>query len=294
MSTVTKTVKFDCCVVVGSGKFAYNCAKLASKYIKNIIIFEYLTNGLVSTLAKLSAYGKVPFYVMEHNGENLLSYLEENKQRKILILSAQNTFIFKAPFFTNDNVEIINYHPALLPKHPGRNSEAWAIYEMDEKTGVTWHWVDQNVDAGQIIASTSIMITTKMTSLELMQLQNKYGIELLEEIIDDVVKGAFIKNVTDGNSLNHEKWHYSRDIPNGGELDWSWPNEKKAAFLRAMDYGRLEILGRPFTYIETRKHYWRDYYIFEHGKHIDVGSDDLAFYGNSIDIVLKGLFSEDE
>lgn len=45
----------------------------------------------------------------------------------------------------------INLHPSLLPRHRGRLPLFWIYYHDDRETGVTVHWVTENVDAGDII-----------------------------------------------------------------------------------------------------------------------------------------------
>ena len=49
------------------------------------------------------------------------------------------------------------------------------------------------------------------------------------------------------------------EIPNNGYLDWEWPIEKISAFLRALDYGPLKVLGTPMCvwdnkYYEIKKY----------------------------------------
>lgn len=52
---------------------------------------------------------------------------------------------------------ILNVHPALLPKHGGRGMYGMAVHEAvlaagDEETGASIHVVDEEYDAGQVLA----------------------------------------------------------------------------------------------------------------------------------------------
>ena len=46
----------------------------------------------------------------------------------------------------------LNGHPSLLPAHRGPVPVAWAIRAGDEETGVTYHFMDADLDTGPIVA----------------------------------------------------------------------------------------------------------------------------------------------
>ena len=47
--------------------------------------------------------------------------------------------------------KILNCHPGVIPSSRGLDSFKWALYEM-KPLGVTLHYIDENVDAGEIVA----------------------------------------------------------------------------------------------------------------------------------------------
>lgn len=53
---------------------------------------------------------------------------------------------------------IINVHPALLPAFPGPNAVGQAIHHGVRVTGVTVHFVDEEVDHGPIILQESVAV----------------------------------------------------------------------------------------------------------------------------------------
>ena len=53
---------------------------------------------------------------------------------------------------------IINLHPSLLPKFPGREAWAQALAAGETVTGCTVHYVDAGVDSGEIIARREVPI----------------------------------------------------------------------------------------------------------------------------------------
>jgi methionyl-tRNA formyltransferase len=50
----------------------------------------------------------------------------------------------------------LNGHPSLLPRHRGPLPVAWAIREGDEEIGITFHFMDAELDTGPILAQRSI------------------------------------------------------------------------------------------------------------------------------------------
>ncbi len=53
---------------------------------------------------------------------------------------------------------IINIHPSLLPKYPGLNTHKQVIANQDTEHGATVHWVNEQLDAGPIIAQEKIAV----------------------------------------------------------------------------------------------------------------------------------------
>lgn len=51
--------------------------------------------------------------------------------------------------------KIVNIHPSLLPKHPGRHGIAESFASGDSELGITVHYVDYGLDSGPIILQES-------------------------------------------------------------------------------------------------------------------------------------------
>ncbi len=60
--------------------------------------------------------------------------------------------VLSAPFIAAYRNRIVNIHPSLLPAFPGVNAQAQAIAQGVKISGCTVHFVDENLDAGPIIA----------------------------------------------------------------------------------------------------------------------------------------------
>lgn len=83
----------------------------------------------------------------------------------------------------------INVHPSLLPKYRGSAPIQWAILNGDEKTGVTIMYLDEEMDAGDIILQKEVQILDNETSGELWDKLSKIGADLLVEALEQIEKG---------------------------------------------------------------------------------------------------------
>ena len=59
---------------------------------------------------------------------------------------------------------IVNIHPSLLPKYPGLHTHQRALNAQDKHHGCTVHWVTRELDAGPIIAQSSLEIQKEDTA----------------------------------------------------------------------------------------------------------------------------------
>ena len=224
-------------VVIGTGAVANSCALSIKKAGEEVELIESRP-ATVPTCKQFCE--KQGIYYQQLSGDNLKSYLLDLNEQT-LIISAANRYLFPKEVVDKDNIRIVNYHGALLPKHPGRNAEAWAIYEGDAEAGITWHTVVADVDAGSILIQKSTPINEKTTSFTLLRINSKLVVEAFEEIMPELLAGT----ITGTKQTERHPIHYSWMKPNDGIFDLNWSGEQMSAFLRAMDYGPLQTMGCP-------------------------------------------------
>lgn len=192
-------------------------------------------------------------------GKKELMDLLIQETEKTLVLSVMNPWLFTEEVLQNPKLLVVNLHHALLPAHRGRNAEAWAIYEGDAKAGITWHKVDAQIDRGTIYLQKEVAIDSGMSSLKLLSLLNKAALLGLRELLSEgFVEHAPISGASDGGKL-----HLAKDIPNDGWLNTSWNPEEMSRFLRAMDYGILQVMGRPKVRLPEGVYTWKSWQMRE-------------------------------
>lgn len=246
-------MKYSLLILLGTGRLALQCGEhLKENYPLPIILYD--VNEEPSAYLKNNC-AKIGLDYHFEPKQRLFSSLYEIEEQT-LIISAYNPYIIPAYILDKPNISAINIHHALLPAHPGRNAEAWAIYEMDEYAGITWHILSEKVDKGAIIAQEKIMLDDKVTSLRLLTLQNEKALSSFKRFIDSFLDGFCALVQQKGGTST---FHYSKDRPNGGELNLSWSADKISAFLRAYDYGMYNVMGKPHLSYEGMTYQWKGY-----------------------------------
>lgn len=72
--------------------------------------------------------------------------------------------VLHAPMLNAFPRRIINIHPALLPKFPGLEAWKQALAAGEAVTGCTVHFVDEEIDHGQIVAQCEVPILPNDTA----------------------------------------------------------------------------------------------------------------------------------
>lgn len=86
-----------------------------------------------------------------------------------LIVLAGYMKLFQSPFVRKYRNRIINIHPSILPAFPGATPVADSLSYGVKLTGVTVHFVDENVDTGPIIAQRVVPVYDTDTEEDLHQ-----------------------------------------------------------------------------------------------------------------------------
>lgn len=80
-----------------------------------------------------------------------------------LIVLAGYMRVVKAPLLERFEGRIINIHPSLLPAFPGLAAWKQAVEAKVPVTGCTVHYVDANIDSGQILAQKEVPVLAEDT-----------------------------------------------------------------------------------------------------------------------------------
>lgn len=152
----------------------------------------------------------------------------------------------------------VNQHPALLPRHRGPIPFAWTVREDDAEWGVTWHYMDAELDTGNLLAQGSIPVEDDDVLIdEFAPKVQALAMSLLPRALDRVMAGdPGDPQPTEGATWagHFEDDHYVR-------IDWSQPARAVHNQVRAwhLTFGMSdlkapvgEIGGEQVVVLQTR------------------------------------------
>ncbi|MDY3251096.1 MAG: formyltransferase family protein [Candidatus Choladocola sp.] len=253
--------QFQKAVVAGTGTLALFCAEKLKAAGLPVTVCD-MDQGTPGFLQRRTQSMEIPYFRPEP--KLFFGELAKSDEHTLLI-SAINPYIVPSYVLDNPKVIAINCHQALLPEHPGRNAEMWAIYEGDSKTGITWHMLTACVDGGDILLQKEMEITEHHTAYQVFREQIMLAQKGFEELLPELLEGTLSPKPQEQRA--NRKLHYSTDVPNQGQLDMGWEGRKISAFLRSMDYGILNVVPRPTVCIDGRTETVRKYKITSEEKY---------------------------
>ncbi len=136
-------------------------------------------------LQRARRYGIKAFYIPFKNSYN---FLKENKNKFDLVVLAGYMRIL--PSEVVSLAKMINIHPSILPAFKGINSIERAYSSGVKITGVTVHYVSEEVDAGPIIAQMPVFVKDGMSLKELEQNVHEIEHKLYPLVIDNLLFGT--------------------------------------------------------------------------------------------------------
>ena len=137
----------------------------------------------------------VPSRIITYSGrekadveKEMLDVLKENQIQIVFLAGFMK--IFSGYFIREVKIPVVNIHPALLPKHKGAHAITDAHQSADEVTGITIHFVTEEVDSGEMILQKSIRIDrtqpVDFLESEIHKLEHQWYPQVAKNICDKI------------------------------------------------------------------------------------------------------------
>ena len=245
--------KYGLVVVIGYGTVTGNVLKKVAEcsstfdYSVEYIEHEAHMFNTAKSFAEASGIKVLNLYSKEDVHKHFVSIFGQ----RTLIISASNNYLFPKDIVSREEFTIINFHNALLPDFPGRNAPTWVIYNKCKTSGITWHYVTEDLDAGDIIIQKSCDINDDIKAYELASKLMELAYEAFSECFPDVLCN---KAVAFRQTVKKDRRIYrSSEIPANGTFDLNDDPEEIYRLLRATDYGKNDIFPAVSTEIDGKK-----------------------------------------
>lgn len=240
-------IRFETVVVIGYGAITnhvFQCLhRISERYGYQLIYIEH----------EIYPFNQAKKYALEHSvvykriedKEELIHYLLDIAKNDVLIVSASNNYLFPSRLLEQKTVTVINFHNALLPKYRGRNAASWVIYEQEKETGVTWHYVTENIDEGNIIIQKHCNIAVDDRAYQLASRLMDLGYEAFEDCIEGVLQEKIQARKQE--QISSWKVYLAREVPGNGQFSLTDSPQYIYRLLRSMDCGKNRIFPFPVT-----------------------------------------------
>jgi len=195
--------------------------------LKNILIFTHNIESNKRLISILKMY-KLKYLYDDKKLEFLKKKFTNFKPNFFLSFYFRNKINYN--LFNLNNCYSINMHPSLLPKYAGCFTNCWNILNNEKFTGITFHYLTENFDEGNIIFQKKIMISKYDTAFSL----HYKLINLACNYLYDVILHLYSKSPKGKKQNLKLRTYYERKLPYSGKLNKKWSKNKIRLFKRAM------------------------------------------------------------
>ena len=181
-------------IVFGNQQIALDCIKILIN-IKDVNLLAVV--GCKTKQDISVGYPSIKEYCARNN---ILYYnpekLDENFLKVIKILKPDLCFsIFSKKYFSQNYLSMppmgfINVHASLLPKYRGPTPVIWALVNNEDKVGITLHYLDKEIDTGDIIGQSEIKVPKNISGYDLKPIITKKGVQLFKRELPLILKGT--------------------------------------------------------------------------------------------------------
>ena len=140
----------------------------------------------------------------------------------------------------------LNGHPSLLPRYRGPYPLFWMLRHGDRRFGVTIHFMDEQLDTGDIAAQAEVDLPDGVSGEEADSTLSQYSAELLLDVLRQLETGRLARRAQPADGTYFPVPHESDFV-----IDTAWPAQRAFNFMRGTDEWQrpysIEVAGQRFT-----------------------------------------------
>ena len=235
--------KIERIILFGGGQHLPKIIKKLKR--RNIEIFVFLS---MSQAKEINNYEKKTYSsILKKNKINfqiLKSLKKKNSWQNLITkntlgISISCRWIFNKKEILLFKKKLINIHGSFLPSFAGGGGKSWNLLMNEISSGITMHFIDQNIDTGKIITRTQFKFPKNShNSLDKM---NKFAINFEVKQINKFLKNIINqKNFTMKNYVlknNNEASYWPRlKTEENSWINWNWDAKDICNFVNAFGY----------------------------------------------------------
>ncbi|MCM8786985.1 MAG: hypothetical protein NC935_02910 [Candidatus Omnitrophica bacterium] len=221
----------------GSKKVGIKCLK----FLKNIKGVEIIAVCVPSKKRKVWWKDVIDEEEVKKLNLKIIPWEKWKNLKADLVFSVFHSYLFKKEHLKNYKYGAINLHFAPLPDLRGCNLISWAIILGMKDYGVSFHYINEGIDSGDIIDVLRFPIEDNDTAFDLYKKTVKYGFLLFKKIAPLIIEEA--KKGKRYNAIRQDLKkgrYFSRDSLKNKEVNLNWPREKIYNFVRGLEFPPFE------------------------------------------------------
>ncbi len=213
------------CYVIGNDSLTIHCASVLLEKKHHLL-------GIISTSPQIKSW------CQKHQINLIKSIYEFEKQHPEscdYLFSIVNDAILPESIIQFPRVCAINYHNSPLPKYAGLYASSWAILNKETEHAISWHIIESEVDAGDIVKQCFFPIDESDTALTLNLKCYEAAIESFGFLVDELASNTE-RRVPQ--NLDLRTYYGLKNKPkNLGFVSWDWEAEEIDRLCRALSFG---------------------------------------------------------
>jgi methionyl-tRNA formyltransferase len=142
---------------------------------------------------------------------------------------------------------IVNIHNSYKLKYRGRHMSFWVIINNEKVHGTTIHYMNEKIDDGKIIDTSSFEIEEDDTSYSLNSQANTIALELLKKNIDKILTGKVNNKISKSSKYYYYK---EKDLCHEIPSELLKSPKKLLRNIRALSYPNKP---KPYLLIDSKK-----------------------------------------
>ena len=123
-----------------------------------------------------------------------------------LIVSFSAPCVFKPELLSLPGLGCINLHCSLLPRYAGLLPSFWVLFHHERQTGVTVHYMDDQIDNGEILAQAVVPIMPGQSLFGLIRRTKEVGGDEICKVIRKLQVGALAALPTPRDRRSYFTW----------------------------------------------------------------------------------------
>ena len=210
-------------IIIGEGSLAVYCCDLLLK--NNFTIKKIITED-----KNLIDFSKKYNITTSNN-----IHESEDEEPVDYIFSINNSVILKPWFLQKAKRLAINYHDSPLPRYAGMYATSHAILHGETTHGISWHLITDEVDAGDIVASSKVEIQKDDTAYSLNIRCYEAAIDCFKQVISNIKNDKIILQKQD--LTKRTLFPLSKRPNEFGIINWNSNINEIETLIRACNYG---------------------------------------------------------